>query len=80
MMDNNILSIAREAHAARNRLGLSQSDAANLIGQAVSETPLHQTYISNIESGRKVPSVQTLVAMCTVYGVDPNTMLGWEAA
>ncbi len=42
------------------------------------EAGISQTYLSQIEQGKKVPTVETIQALCTVYDLPP-AILFWMA-
>lgn len=50
---------------------LSQKELADKVGR----TP---TVISNWENGVHTPDVETIQALCRVFEVTPNQLLGWE--
>lgn len=55
----------RRLKAARESSGLNQSEAAASLGMA-------QPYLSDIESGRRVPSWPRVLAMVEALGLDPR--------
>ena len=58
---------------ARERLGLTQAEAASRVGIA------HAVY-GRIERGQMLPSVPTLFRLCTELEVSANVLLGIDSA
>lgn len=58
---------------ARKRAGLSQAELANAVD-------LERTAITQIESGRALPSLPRLIALCNALKVTPNDLLWGKPA
>lgn len=56
---------------ARERAGMTQEELAV-------ETGLTQGYISQIERGKRIPSLKTLLKISAVLGVNPASLLPEE--
>lgn len=63
--------IASKLRNAREKSGYTQEDIAKTLGV----TPQK---ISSFETGRTRVDVDTLVALCKIYGVDANDIMGIE--
>jgi transcriptional regulator with XRE-family HTH domain len=61
-------AIAARLRAAREQAGLSQGQAAKVVG-------LHRPAISEIEAGRRGVSAEELAALADAYGVDANWLV-----
>lgn len=57
--------------AERARLDLSQEELAQRTG-------LSAVSIQKYENGDMTPGVDKLAALADVFGVTPNTLLGWD--
>ena len=56
----------------RRQAGLKQYEVCEMIG-------VNDKYLSNLETGRCAPSLETLVTLCKVLGTTPNhNLLGHE--
>jgi len=66
-------AIAARLRAAREQAGLSQSQAAKVVG-------LHRPAITEIEAGRRSVSAEELAALADTYGVDTNWLVEAEKA
>ena len=65
--------IGERVKAVRERLGLSQRDAASRAG-------LRYQYLSNLENGRiENPSLDTLVRLAEGYGIGVDALIGHGA-
>jgi transcriptional regulator with XRE-family HTH domain len=65
--------IGSAARDARTHLGLTQAEVAEKLGIA------HMVY-SRLERGRMLPSVQTLLRMCSVLRISSDELLGTASA
>jgi len=61
--------IGSAAREARTQLGLTQAEVAEKLGLA------HMVY-SRLERGKMLPSVQTLLRMCSVLRISSDELLG----
>ena len=61
--------IGSAAREARTQLGLTQAEVAGKLGLA------HMVY-SRLERGKMLPSVQTLLRMCSVLRISSDELLG----
>ncbi|RKH36367.1 XRE family transcriptional regulator [Corallococcus praedator] len=61
--------IGGAAREARTHLGLTQAEVAEKLGLA------HMVY-SRLERGKMLPSVQTLLRMCSVLRISSDELLG----
>ena len=68
-MSNNDPGLARRLRAAREQAGLTQAQAARVLG-------LHRPSISEMEAGRRRGSAEELKGLSDVYDVDPSWLLG----
>jgi transcriptional regulator with XRE-family HTH domain len=59
----------RKLHTLRRRQGLSQNDLARQLGLA------RRGYISNLETGRKKPSLDLVVQVADLFGVTTDYLL-----
>ena len=59
-----------EFERARREARLSAQEASRRIG-------IQYQSLWKYETGRSVPSMQTIRKMAEVYGVDPNYLFGW---
>jgi len=66
-------AIAARLRAAREQAGLSQGQAAKMVG-------LHRPAITEIEAGRRSVSAEELAALADAYGVDTNWLVEAEKA
>jgi transcriptional regulator with XRE-family HTH domain len=66
-------AIAARLRAAREQAGLSQGQAAKVVG-------LHRPAITEIEAGRRSVSAEELAALADAYGVDANWLVAAEEA
>jgi transcriptional regulator with XRE-family HTH domain len=69
--------IAGNILAARNALGMSQTALAHAIGHRGEDAG---AYISRIESGERVPRVETLVKLAAALGVTMGQLLAKPVA
>ena len=71
MVDNRIMTykIAERLKELRNKMGISQAKLGEAIG-------LDQRFIGNIEAGRKLISINTLVLLADFFGVSADYILG----
>ena len=60
--------LAKEITALRSQKGLSKNQTATQAGLAVS-------FISDLESGKRRASVETLVKLAWVFGTSPSAIL-----
>lgn len=67
------IRIGSAAREARARLGLTQAEVAEKLGLA------HMVY-SRLERGKMLPSVQTLLRMCSVLRSSSDELLGLAAS
>lgn len=63
------MTLAENIAEARKARNLSQSDFARML-------EVHQTYISQLEKGLKLPSLDVLVRMADVLDCSVDTLLG----
>ncbi len=56
---------------ARYDQDLTQTEVAEAIG-------LSRGSVANIERGAQMPTIRTLMDICAVLGIDPNTILNWR--
>src|SRR3954451_13076448 len=63
-----LVTLASHARALRLERGLRLADVARLSG-------LSEAHISRVEQGERWPSVQVLLTLAGVYGVDPSVLL-----
>lgn len=61
-------SVALDFRVARNKAGLRQVDCAHLLG-------VHETRISQIESGRILPTILETAILSVVYGKPMESLL-----
>lgn len=61
-------NLALDFKVARHKAGLRQLDCAHLLG-------VHKTRISNIESGRSMPTVLEAATLSLVYGKPMESLL-----
>lgn len=54
----------------REATGLTQQELAEQIGKSFRT-------IQSWERGMSYPNAESLIALCNLFDVDPNTMLGW---
>ena len=64
-------SISEQAQAARQRLGISQTEVATRMGNT-------SAYYGRIERGTSLPGVETLAQLCAVLGVSADDLLAVE--
>ncbi|WP_428265693.1 helix-turn-helix domain-containing protein [Haliangium sp.] len=62
-------SIGKAARSARNKLSLTQEDAAEKIGVSAE-------FYARIERGNALPSVPTLARISSALGVDADVLIG----
>ena len=67
-MVNDYSLIGKRLAAVRKERKLTQEKLAEL-------TDLANNYISNIENGRSIPSLETLVKLCNALEITPNELL-----
>lgn len=68
-MDEQLASrIGKRAREARNRLGLTQAEVAE-------DVEVAEEVYGRLERGGMLPSVPTLVRLCSVLKVEPNDLL-----
>lgn len=67
-MEINYKRIGRQIAARRKELGYRQSYVEELAG-------LSDKYLSSIETGRSIPSLETLVHICEVLSTTPDHLL-----
>jgi transcriptional regulator with XRE-family HTH domain len=60
--------LGRNLFMARRRAGYSQEKLA-------ARCSLHRTEIAYVESGRRLPRVDTLIKLASALGVDPGELL-----
>lgn len=74
-------SLAKRLRELREEANLSMVAVAVLSVKA-REHPrgvITQGYISRLESGMEDnPSMAKIITLAKIYGVDPNTIVGWE--
>lgn len=63
-----LVEFARRARQARLAKRLTQEQVAEASG-------LHLTYIAGLESGRRNPTLLSIVALAAGLGVEPNSLL-----
>lgn len=66
-------TLGTAARAARNRLGLTQQDVADLLGVDV-------MYYARIDRGHAVPSVPVFARLVSILNVPADVLLGKETA
>lgn len=64
-------SFGMRLKAARGREGMTQRELATDAGVDVS-------YVSLIENGRKLPSLDVLKRLCVAVDATPNGLMGWD--
>jgi len=67
-MKEGLAAIATRVRALRLEGGLRLADVARLSG-------LSEAHLSRVEQGERWPSVQVLLTLASVYGVDPSSLL-----
>jgi transcriptional regulator with XRE-family HTH domain len=60
--------LGKRIASARKKKGLTQERLAE-------HAELTNTYVSNIERGRSIPSLETLMKLCSALGCTPDTVL-----
>ena len=65
------MTLAEKLRAERAKKGVTEPEAAKAIG-------VSQSFISHIESGRKIPSTAVIVSIAKYYGVSLDYLLGDE--
>lgn len=63
------MTLAEKLKAERLKKGVSKTEAANAVG-------VTQSFISHLESGRKMPSTAVIVDIAKYYGVSLDYLLG----
>lgn len=66
LIDYNL--IGKRLAAVRKEQGITQEKLAE-------KANLSSNYLSHIETSRSIPSLETLMALCTVLDVTPDTLL-----
>jgi OsmC subfamily peroxiredoxin len=67
-VEGTLATLATRVRALRLERGLRLADVARLSG-------LSEAHLSRIEQGERWPSIQVLLTLASVYGVDPSTLL-----
>lgn len=67
MKDESII-LAKNLKELRLKQNLSQSDLAKLLN-------VNKSFISNLESGKTNPTLQTIASLAKAVGVDTNELL-----
>jgi transcriptional regulator with XRE-family HTH domain len=70
MNDTLAATIGQAARTARERLGFTQAEVAELMG-------IHPIVYNRLERGRMLPSVPTLARLCEVLKLPPDVALGF---
>ena len=68
--DSVLRSLALVVQEQREIRGLTQEEMADRIG-------LHRTYISQLECGKRNPSIATLLQLAVCFDVSLSAFLGW---
>ncbi len=68
--DSILRAVAQVVQEQRERRGLTQDEMAERIG-------LHRTYISQLECGKRNPSILTLVQLAACFDVSLSGFLSW---
>lgn len=64
-------AFGKRIRALRQEQALTQAAAGREMG-------VTGGYLGDLERGTRSPSVDTCLAICRAYGVDPNTVFGWK--
>ncbi len=70
------MTLAEKLKKLRNKYRMSMSQVARLSELSGNERGrITQGYISRLESGKETnPSLQKLLTLCRIYGIDPNAL------
>jgi transcriptional regulator with XRE-family HTH domain len=71
------MNLAEKLHKLRSKQKMSMSQVARLSELSKDQRGrITQGYISRLESGKETnPSLQKLLTLCSIYGIEPNELL-----